>query len=64
MMLANRGLLTAWLLSREVGIHYLRFLAAGLITVALYFPLAFLTLRHDHRDLVVRNVRERVAAIF
>ena len=90
MMLLNRGLFTAWLLSQEVGISYFRFLArvyqpfvlaapvmallfalrltilpgrnwpqlilAGIICAVCYFPLALLTLREDHRELLLRKV--------
>lgn len=93
-MLLNRGLFTAWLFSREVGIGYFRFLAAvyqplamaapvmalmfvlrytvlpgatwaqlilaGMIVCACYVPVAVLTLRPEHRELLARKIRERL----
>jgi O-antigen/teichoic acid export membrane protein len=94
MMLLNRGLLTAWLLSRAVGIGYFRFLAAvyqplimsipvialtfalrytilpgatwpqlilaGTISCACYLPVAIMSIRPEHRELLVQKIRERL----
>lgn len=94
MMLLNRGLFTAWLVSSELGVNYFRFLGsvyqplvlavpviallaalrftvlpgnnwpqlilAGIIGTACYAPLALMSLRADHRELLFTKLRERL----